>query len=133
MSSGMAAPDPRLPLTILRHPAALLAALAQAGAAPAAVVAEAGTAMPPIAGLPVARFAPAAVRHPGFCACCRGRSPLAVALDRLFQARARGSGPWFDRVLVLAPSAPGRAMAQAALTGDVLTAARFRPDPADGD
>jgi len=62
------------------------------------------------------------VHTPG-CACCAPRGAVAVALDRLFQARVRGTVPWFDRVV--APRS-AEAAVRAAVTADPLTAARFR-------
>ena len=64
--------------------------------------------------------------HPAACACCTGRSDAALALDRLFQARVRGTLPWFRRVVALVPSESGQAAIRAALVEDTLTAARFR-------
>ncbi len=61
--------------------------------------------------------------HVAGCACCAGRPEAALALDRLFQARARGACAWFDRVVV-APDAAEEV--RAALAMDALTAARFR-------
>jgi len=61
--------------------------------------------------------------HPVACACCGGRSPVGEALGVLFQARARGDVPWFDRVLV---SPALEAELRAALREDILAAARFR-------
>jgi hypothetical protein len=61
--------------------------------------------------------------HPAACACCAGRSPVAVALDRLFQARVRGTVPWFVRVMV---SDGAWADVTEAVRGDAVTAARFR-------
>ena len=109
--------DARIPVTLLPDDAALNAALAQGK--PAAVL-GAGA---PMDG--VLTFATDASPHPAACDCCRGRSPAADALDRLFQARVRGQRAWFDRVLVL----PGHGAAEAirdALRQDVMAAARFR-------
>ena len=57
----------------------------------------------------LASFDPFAPGHAAGCACCAGRSPAAVALDRLFQARVRGACSWFDRVVALAETARRRA------------------------
>jgi hypothetical protein len=67
--------------------------------------------------------------HEVACACCGGRSPAATALDRLFQARVRGQCPWFDRVLALVETPEASAGLAAALSGDAVTAARFRSQP----
>jgi len=64
-----------------------------------------------------------AIPHLSGCACCQGRSEAAQALDRLFQARARGACPWFARVVVGAAAA---AEVRRALAEDALSAARFR-------
>lgn len=114
------ASDSRIPLTRLPGPAALAAWLGQGG--PAALLTDA----PQAAAGPVAteRFDPRPLHRFG-CACCAGRSAAAVALDRLFQARARGRSPWFDRVAVIAGPA-AEAQVVAALREDALTLARFR-------
>lgn len=113
--------DPRIPLTLLPDDAALSAWLAVGGAA--AVLAERAAAAPgAVAVEPFATHAP----HRFGCACCAGRSGVAIALDRLFQARARGRCAWFDRVGVLAESPAARGQLAAALAGDALTMARFR-------
>ena len=61
--------------------------------------------------------------HPAGCACCAARAPAALALDRLFQGRVRGTIPWFDRVV--APLESESAL-RAVIAADALTAARFR-------
>lgn len=116
-------PNPRIPVTILPDAAALPGWLAAGG--PAALLSDAAT---PPAGPVVATeaFDPRPPHRFG-CACCAGRSSAAVAFDRLFQARARGRSPWFDRVAVLAVTPSGQAQAAAALREDALTLARFRP------
>lgn len=81
-------------------------------------------AVPP--GKPVAwlgSLAPAPP-HAAACACCQGRSPAAMALDALFQARARATCPWFDRVAVRGEDADA---VLAALREDPVARARFRP------
>lgn len=117
--------DARLPLHIVESPEALAAALA-AGPGPAAVLAEA----PPPPALPLGAAALVSfdpgMPHGAACGCCGGRSPAAVALDRLFQARVRGGCAWFDRVLALAETPEARQAVAAALAGDAVTAARFR-------
>ena len=101
--------DARIPLTILDSETALAAALADTPKA--ATLRDFDTSSP----------------HAPGCACCVGRTPVALALDALFQARVRGSVPWFPRVLALAESEAARAALTAALREDALTAARFRP------
>jgi hypothetical protein len=116
--------DARIPLVILADPAALPAALAAGG--PAALLAEASARASPQGAVAAESFAPAGMAHPAACTCCAGRSPAATALDRLFQARVRGSVPWFERVVVLAGTKAGQAEIAAALAEDAVTAARFR-------
>jgi hypothetical protein len=79
----------------------------------------------------VARFAvPVRIAtHPLGCTCCAPRGPVAEALGRLFLARARGELPWFRSVIAVTHSAGGAEAVRAALTGDVVTTARFRQDP----
>ena len=114
------APDSRIPLTRLPGPQALADWLGQGG--PAALLTDAPQS---VAGLVATeRFDPRPLHRFG-CACCAGRSAAAVALDRLFQARARGRSPWFDRVAVLAGPA-AEAQVAAALRDDALTLARYR-------
>jgi hypothetical protein len=66
--------------------------------------------------------------HPPGCACCAPRGPAAVALARLFLARARGELPWFRSVVTVTRTSAGADAVRAALAEDVLTAARFRKD-----
>jgi hypothetical protein len=66
--------------------------------------------------------------HPVGCACCAPRGPAARALGRLFLARARGEVPWFRSVVAVTRGAAGADAVRAALTADVVTAARFRQD-----
>lgn len=115
--------DSRISVAIAADLAALDLALAEA--TPAAVLAEAPAPPRPDAAVAMADFGPVGL-HASGCACCAGRVPAAVALDRLFQARVRGQCGWFDRVLALAPTPAGRAAVSAVLHGDALTAARFR-------
>lgn len=118
----MASPDDsRIPLTLLKGSEALAAWLAEGR--PAALVADS----PPPAelGLPTERFDPGQGHRIG-CACCAGRSPAAIALDRLFQARIRGTCAWFDRVGVLVATPTARMQVRSALSDDPVTAARFR-------
>ena len=113
--------DIRIPLTWLADPAALAAWLA--AGRPAALLTD--TAAPMAGPVVTERFDPRP-RHRFGCACCAGRSAAAVALDRLFQARARGRSPWFDRVAVLTASPAAQAQVAAALREDALTLARYR-------
>lgn len=104
--------DGRIPVTF--HPAAV-------GAPPA------GAALIVAAGAPVPRGHRlierlAVSRHVAGCACCAARASLAEALNRLYVGRARGTVPWFDRVLV-ALAEDDEAVASLA---DPLVASRFR-------
>ena len=96
---------------------------AQAGDA---VLAEADGPAPD--GVPVARF-DAAGEHAAGCACCVPRTAAALALDRLFQARARGEVPFFRRVLAVTATPEGDLAVWSALRLDPLTSGRYRPDP----
>ena len=114
--------DARIPLTLVEDAAALAAALV---ASPkSAVLAEFPA--PPAGGAVAQEAFDAARPHAIACACCGGRPAAATALDRLFQARLRGRCGWFDRVLALVGTEAARAQVTAALTGDAVTAARFR-------
>lgn len=84
-----------------------------------------GTAHGP-AGHPVARFTLPVTGHISGCACCLPRGPVAEALSRLFQARARGEIAFFRAVLAIPATAAGEVAIRAALTEDVFVAARFR-------
>ena len=64
--------------------------------------------------------------HAAGCRCCGGRDPLAVALGAAFTARARGTVPWFSRVLVVGPPSQAARVA-AVLAGDPVSMARFKP------
>jgi len=111
--------DARIPIFVLPDAAALTAALA--AGRPAVVVGS-----PAGSGEPVdVAFEASALRHVAACLCCQGRSPAAQALEQLFQARARGTRPWFDRVLVL-PEGGAEAEIRAALRDDSIASARFR-------
>lgn len=114
--------DARIPLALLASPAALAAALPGGGAA---LLVEAPPAPMPAGALAQASFEPG-LAHPGACTCCTGRGAAAAALDRLFQARARGQCAWFTRVLAVAETPAAAAEIQAALRDDAVTAARFR-------
>jgi hypothetical protein len=115
--------DARTPVRLLPTP----------DAPPGAVVlAEDGAALPGDAARVEHFAAPPAAgarppgAHPGGCACCQPRSPVAIALDRLFLARARGDAPWFTEILAVTRTAAGRDAVAAALAGDSVTSARFR-------
>lgn len=113
--------DPRIPVSILPGPEALAGWLAAGG--PAALLTDGAH---PGTGFAAAeRFAPRPLHRFG-CACCSGRPAAALALGRLFQARARDPGLWFTRVAVLAASAAARQEVAAALEADALTRARYR-------
>ncbi len=102
---------------------------ASAGAASALLVEDGdGGGAPPL-GVAVARFSVPATPHMIGCACCLPRGPVAVALGRLFLARARGEAALFDTVVAVTHSAAGAAAVRAALDGDVVTRARFRLAP----
>lgn len=92
-----------------------------AGEGPFAALIAPGETTP--AGAVAVETVDAAAMHPAACACCAGRSPVAVALDRLFQARVRGTVPWFVRVAV---ADAAQADVVAAVREDAVTAARFR-------
>lgn len=113
--------DSRVPITCLPGAEALAAWLGAGG--PAAVLTEAPATTD--GAVATERF-DARPAHRFGCGCCAGRSAVAVALDRLFQGRARGRSPWFERVAVVAASPAAQAQVTAALREDALTAARFR-------
>ncbi|WP_027285140.1 hypothetical protein [Rubritepida flocculans] len=117
--------DARIPVTLLPDMAAVEAALAEGK--PAALVTAAPPPPKPARAAAAVSFAPGLAAHRAACACCQGRSPAAQALDRLFQARARGAAPWFERVLVLDEEGVGAELRRA-LREDALAAARFRAD-----
>ena len=115
--------DARIPVSFLASSPALAEALA--AGKPAALVTAAPTGPLPNGAVSAVSFEARVTSHLAACACCQGRSPAAQALDRLFQARARGQSGWFDRVLVLAGDGAGEAVRNA-LREDALAAARFR-------
>ncbi|MBE9605481.1 hypothetical protein IAI18_11425 [Acetobacteraceae bacterium H6797] len=89
-------------------------------------LAEDGAPTPPEAAW-VERFAtPVPTAHPIGCACCQPRSGAAVALDRLFLARAKGSAPWFTEVRTLAATEAGALALRQAVSEDPVVSARFR-------
>ena len=71
-------------------------------------------------------FLPVAGAHVAGCACCVARGPAAVALDRLFQRRARGEVGFFRRVVVVTATAAGDIEVWSALRNDPVASARFR-------
>lgn len=87
------------------------------------VLVEEGLA-PPEAGH-VQWFSVAKPGHLPGCSCCVARSPAAAALAAAFRARATGTSPYFNRLLVLASPA-GQLDMEVALAQDVLCQARFR-------
>lgn len=113
--------DNRITLTLLKGPEGLAAWLAVG--VPAALIAD--SPQHDGLGLPTQIFDPSRSHRIG-CACCAGRSPAAVALDRLFQARIRGNCAWFDRVGALVSTPASRLQVRAALSDDPMTLARFR-------
>jgi hypothetical protein len=111
--------DARIPVEIVEAQA--LAAALAAGPAAALLVEAPPEPMPAGAVAQVAWDA-TVTTHAAGCACCAGRSGVALALDRLFQARARAACGWFSRVIAVGdPDA-----VRAALAEDALAAARFR-------
>ncbi|WP_372618633.1 hypothetical protein [Falsiroseomonas sp.] len=116
--------DARIPLVTVADATALVAVLAEGR--PAAVLAEWPAPAMPADVVAMEDFPAAGAAHAAACACCGGRSPAATALDRLFQARVRGSCGWFERVVALAGSEAARSQLAAALRDDAVTAARFR-------
>lgn len=112
--------DPRIPVTFLADAAALPAWLGAGG--PAALLTDAPG---PATGPVTTETFTARAMHRFGCTCCAGRSAAAIALDRLFQGRARGRIPWFERVAILGTEAAHGQVA-AALKDDALTLARFR-------
>jgi hypothetical protein len=66
-----------------------------------------------------------ATPHAFGCTCCLPRTAAAQALGQLFLARARGEMGFFRRVIAAPEDA---ASVRAAVTDDVLVAARFRLD-----
>ena len=82
---------------------------------------------PPTSGAhPTESFIPESTGHAPGCACCVARGPAALALDRLFQRRARGEVAFFRRVIALTTSPEGDMAVWAALRDDPVAYARFR-------
>lgn len=71
-------------------------------------------------------FVPMPGAHAAGCACCVARGPAAVALDRLFQRRARGEIGFFRRVVVVTATVEGDMEVWSALRNDPVASARFR-------
>ncbi|WP_137180211.1 hypothetical protein [Roseomonas sp. AR75] len=117
--------DARIPIVTVADAATLVAALA--GGRPAAVLAEAPPPALPDGAVALASFDLSGPSHAAACTCCGGRSAVAAALDRLFQARVRGQCGWFERVVALVETDAARAEVTAALRDDAVTVARFRP------
>ena len=88
-----------------------------------AVLAETGRPLLP-GQTAAAWFTPSRKHSPG-CACCVLRSPAAMAMAGLFAARARGTVPFFRRLVLLPWSSLGAAELRAALE-DPLVSGRFR-------
>lgn len=78
-------------------------------------------------GVPI--VADTTLAHAAACACCAGRTPLALLLSELFVQRARGRLALFRRVLVIA-SEPASAAVRDVLATDPLVAGRYRAVPA---
>jgi hypothetical protein len=116
--------DARIPLVTVSDPAALAAALAEGK--PAAVLAAAPPPALPDGAVTLAGFDLSGPAHAASCTCCGGRTPAALALDRLFQARVRGTCAWFDRVIALVATDAARRDLDQALGADPVTISRFR-------
>ncbi len=85
--------------------------------------------VPGVAERPAEGFTPEVSGHAPGCSCCAARSPAALALDRLFQRRARGEVTFFRRVIAVTSSPEGDMAVHAALQNDPVASARFRLDP----
>jgi hypothetical protein len=69
--------------------------------------------------------------HPADCACCTPRNGAGQALARLMLARGRGTGLFFNRVIVVAMTEDGRATVRQALASDPVASACFRVQASD--
>ncbi|MFC0408706.1 hypothetical protein [Roseomonas elaeocarpi] len=118
--------DARVPVILVQSEDAMAEALR---AGPSAVLAAGELPARPMVGAVAALSFEVFSSHAVACACCGGRSPAAQALDRLFQARVRGTVAWFDRVVALVPGEAARDMVEGALRDDAVSAARFRMEP----
>lgn len=78
------------------------------------------------AGWPATRFEAVSPGHGPECACCAPRSSAALALNTLFQARARGDLPFFRRVIAVTASPEGDMAVWTALRSDPLIVGRYR-------
>lgn len=122
--------DARIPLRLVGDAAGMAAVLAEGP--PAAILAEAPPPALPAGAVAMVSFDPW-MPHEAACNCCGGRSPAAVALDRLFQARVRGACGWFKRVVALVETPAAREAVTMALRDDAVTAARFRTEAGSQD
>jgi len=111
--------DARIPVELVEPPG--LAAALAAGL-PAALLVEAPPDPMPAGAVAQVAWDSTVTSHAAACTCCAGRSGVALALDRLFQARVRGGCAWFSRVVAVGDAAAVRV----ALHEDALAAARFR-------
>jgi hypothetical protein len=87
------------------------------------VLLEEGLAAPALGH--VQRFSTKLPGHLPGCSCCVARSPAATALASVFRARATGTAPYFNQLLIFSSPA-GRLDIEAALAQDALCRARFR-------
>jgi hypothetical protein len=105
-------------------------ALAEGSPEVALLIEGAATPAPP--GVAVARFeagegkVEGVAPHAAGCACCVPRHPVADALRRLFQARARGEVPFFRRVVAVCTTDRGTELVDVALALDPTARAWFR-------
>jgi hypothetical protein len=80
-------------------------------------------------GAPAATGTAFEVNAPGHapgCSCCAPRSSAALALNGLFQARAKAEVPFCRRVLAVTRTPEGDLAVWAAVRSDPLAAGRFR-------
>ena len=78
------------------------------------------------AGKPARAFESFDAAHAIGCACCGARSPVAIALDRLFQRRVRGQIDFFKSVVAVTTTADGDLAVWAAVRNDPVASARYR-------
>jgi hypothetical protein len=69
---------------------------------------------------------PAGGSHAAGCACCVPRVPVAMALQQLFVARARGQVPLFRAIVAVPRDARGEAAIRSAVIDDPVASARYR-------
>lgn len=86
--------------------------------------------VPAPATQPAESFTLETTGHTAGCACCVARGSAAVALDRLFQRRARGEVAFFRRVIAVTSTPEGDMAVWAALRDDPVAAAHFRLETA---